>query len=143
MRTRCLLLLLTCVAGLWAGCETGEGSLPPPKTTTDLILTPDARQVLATLRVGSALRVILPPPALPGYQWEIVANPGKQLRQITGLRPVPDAPGKLAVTFQSAKAMRSQVLFVAIKPGQPEATVEESFAITVGVSDAPPKGPSL
>ena len=142
MRTRTILMLLPVLTGLCAGCASDSDRLPPPTSTADLVLNPNEREVLATMRVGGALRVILPPPAEPGYEWEIVANnPGRVLQQITGLRPVPDAPGKLAVTFQATRPRRSRLLFVAVKPGVADATAAEQFLITIGINaDPPPPG---
>jgi len=134
-------MLLPVLTGLWAGCVSDSDKLPPPTSTSDLVLNPNEREVLATMRVGGALRVILPPPAEPGYEWEIVANnPGRVLQQITGLRAVPDAPGELAVTFQATRP--SRLLFVAVKPGVADATAAEQFLITIGINAATePPGP--
>lgn len=141
MRTCSFLLFLAALVGLWSGCESTGNELPPPKATADLALRPEERDVLATLQVGNALRVILPPPQEPGYAWEIVANPGRVLRQITGLRPVPGAPDHLAVTFQATRPLRSRILFMAIRPGQAESTAAEQYSITVGVNmSGPPPG---
>jgi hypothetical protein len=143
MRTLCLFSLLAALTGLWAGCETSANQLPPPKTTTDLALQPSERDVLATVKVGSAIRILLPPPAEAGLQWVIIANPGRTLVQITDLRPAKDAPDKFAVTFQAVRAMRSRLMFAAIKPGQAEADAAESFSVIVGVSETEPSGPGL
>jgi hypothetical protein len=143
MRTLCLFLLLATLLGLGTGCETSDGQLPPPKSTADLVLTPNQRDVLATLHVGSALRVILPPPTEGGVQWVIIANPGRALQQITALRPAPDAPGKFAVTFQATRATRGRLVFAAIKSGQEESAAAESFAVMVGVSEPGTPGPGL
>jgi hypothetical protein len=143
MRTLCLFSLVAALTGLWAGCETDDHHLAPPKSTTVLNLEPSARDVLATLKVGSAIRILLPPPAEPGVQWVIIANPGRTLVQTTDLRPAPDAPEKFAVTFQAVRAMRSRLMFAAIKPGQAEADAAESFSVIVGVSETEPSGPGL
>ena len=143
MRTFCPFLLLAALTGLWAGCETGDNQLGPPKSTTVLTLEPSERDVLATLHVGSAIRILLPPPSAPGVQWVIIANPGRTLVQTSALRPAPDAPGKFAVTFQAVRAMRSRLMFAAIKPGQAEADAAESFSVIVGVSETEPAGPGL
>jgi len=125
------------------GCQTPPEKLPPPKSTVTLVLKSEQRTVLSTLTVGSALRIVLPPPSQgPAYAWEILSNNIRVLRQTSPVKADLDASGHAiaySVVFQAIKPSppRSIVTIAAVQPGVTESEPSDIFQVTVGVKAQP------
>jgi len=134
-------LFFLAIAGgilLAAGCANSADKLPPPKSTSVLILNPDDRQVLRTMILHTALKIVLPAPeAGPPYVWEIVSNMNTILRPMTMVKAVPHPTPKQAyeVTFQAVHTGRSTIRFAAVKPGPGESTPDDLYQIAIGVRE--------
>ena len=120
---------------LASGCQSSK-ALPPPKSTSTLVLTPNNRQVLSTLPLYGQLQVFLPAPQNgPGYSWVVVSNNVRVLPQTAMLQPVPKpTPDRAyAATFRAVYPGRSILRFAAIKPGQTESEPDDIYQVAVGV----------
>jgi hypothetical protein len=120
---------------LSSGCESAT-TLPPPKSSTTLILAPKNRQVLTTLRLHGELKVILPrTQGGPAYTWAIVSANTAVLPQSSPLKPTPNPTDDEAfeVTFQSIRGGRSTIRFAAVKADQAEQEPEDLYQVAVGV----------
>jgi len=129
------LALATIGLVLAPGCESST-TLPPPKSTSTLILTPTNRQVLTTVHLHGELKVILPKPeGGPAYTWAIVSANTAVLPQSSALKPTPNPTDDQAfeVTFQSIRGGRSTIRFAAVKAGQSEQEPDDLYQIAVGV----------
>ena len=124
-----------CVA-LAAGCQTASTALPPPKSTTVLVLKPQERSVLRTLVPATALKIVLPIPAQGlSYRWEVVSN-NKVLQQTSEVAADKASGAGFAVTFQVLRPGRSVILLAALKPGQAESEPEDLYQVVVGVKSS-------
>jgi len=125
-----------CVA-LAAGCQTASTALPPPKSTTVLVLKPQERSVLRTLVPATALKIVLPIPAQGlSYRWEVVSNNNKVLQQTSEVAADKASGAGFAVTFQVLRPGRSVILLAALKPGQAESEPEDLYQVVVGVKSS-------
>ena len=125
------------------GCETKVEKLPPPKSTTTLVLTPDGRTQLSTISIGSSIKIVLPPPSQgPAYNWEILSNNVKVLKQVSLVKPEVDASGhttSYSVEFQAIHIPpnRSIVTIAAVRPGVSESEPADLYQVTVGIKAQP------
>jgi hypothetical protein len=121
------------------GCETPSARLPPPKSTVTLVLKPGERNVPGTVPLGSALKIVLPPPSQgPSYAWEILSNNTRVLRQTSPVEAEVDAGGRAAsysVVFQATRVSppRSVVTIAAVRPGAAESESSDIYQVTVSV----------
>ena len=116
-----------------AGCATSANSrLPPATKTITLALAPDERAQIETLNVGSALKVVLPPPERPGDTWVIITASRRYLEQIAPLAQVRGSAGA-TVTFQAIRPGRTMLGFAAVKAGAAETDTTDTYEITVGI----------
>lgn len=136
-----LSLALSVAAAFFAvqGCQTQADKLPPPKSTTTLVLTPDGRTQLSTITLGSSIKIVLPLPAQgSAYAWEILSNNIKVLQQLGPIKPVVDAAGRTtsySVEFQAIHTPpnRSIITIAAVRPGVSESEPSDLYQVTVGV----------
>ena len=110
--------------------------LPPPKGSTSLILTPENRQVLATMHLYHELKIFLPAPqGGPGFSWAVVSNNTTVLPQTSMLQAAkhPTPERAYEVTFQAAHGGRSTIRFAAIRAGQSEQEPDDLYQVAVGI----------
>jgi hypothetical protein len=120
---------------LASGCESST-ALPPPKTSVALVLSPQSRQVLATVRLHGELKIFLPKPqGGPAYSWEVVSDNTAVLPQTSPVKPAPNPTDEQAyvVTFQSIRGGRSTIRLAAVQAGQSEQEPDDLYQEAVGI----------
>ena len=132
----CFALVLAALGFLLAsGCDSPT-KLPPPKSSSSLILNPGNRQVLATIHLHGELKIFLPPPqGGPGYTWAIVSNNTAvlQVSRLLVALPQPTAEQAFVVSFQSIRPGRSTIRFASLKAGQSEQETDDLYQVAVGI----------
>lgn len=132
------LSLLVLVSGLLcgAGCSTAI-KWPAPKATLDAVLDERHRGVLATVTLGDALHVLLPPPKDASTHWQILIMNEAVLRQMTPIKPLAGRPGWWEVSFQGIRVVgRSQLRIAAVPPQAQGYNATDVFTIGVAIKRA-------
>ncbi len=88
--------------------ETGRNTAPAIVMT----LSPQQRQMTATVRIGDELKFILPDKRGPAFVWQIVTNDPRSLRQSGGIVFTPGATGAAGVSTVSFIAQRPSRSFI-------------------------------
>jgi hypothetical protein len=92
----------------WPSTVIGRNNSPP----TVMTLTPAERQTTATVRIGDELKFVLPAGRGPGFEWQIVSNDPRCLRQSGGLVFTPGVKGGAGVSTVSFIAQRPSRSFI-------------------------------
>lgn len=117
---------------LLAGCA-GE-TWPKPQATTDIVLDDSHRFAIATIGLGDALHLLLPPPPSPGMQWVVIVINGRALRQMSGVGPAPGRPGWSEVSFQAIHTVtRTQLKLAAVPLNAQGYEPTDTFTLAIGV----------
>ncbi|HEY3756764.1 MAG TPA: hypothetical protein VGL42_11495 [Opitutaceae bacterium] len=124
--------LLVALVGLLAGCA--EEQWPRPQKTTDIVLDSEHHAALATMGLGDALRVLLPPPPSPNLQWVVIVINGRVLRQMYGMGPSTERPGWSEISFQSIHTVvRTELKFAAVPVNAQGYEPKDMFVIGIAV----------
>lgn len=121
-----------------AGCETQK--IPPPTSTASATLDPSVRKTSLTTRLGTDLKLELPPPKRPGHVWTIMQNDTRYLRPLTEISPPAPDTGLSTVHFHAMTTGRTALRFIAIPLGaSKEATPGDNYDVVVTIQSPPEK----
>jgi hypothetical protein len=114
-----------------AGCESPVQT--QPKETHTVTLDASARQAAATVALGNAIRLELPPPRQPGHVWQIVQNDTRFLQPMGALQPPGSGAERTTVTFRGMRPGRTQLKFLASAPTAATGGALEYYDVVVVV----------
>ena len=131
-------LLAAMLGSFLAGCESTK--VAGPTSSASVALDPGTRRATVTTRVGTDLRLELPPPKEPGYVWTIMQNDTRYLRPLSEISAPAADTGVSTVHFHALAIGRPALRLIAIPAGATrEATPAEIYSVIITIEPEPEK----
>ena len=136
------LFLLSVIAGLIAGALCGCGAISAEtgrnkNPTTVMELMPDVAKAVATVQIGDEVRFVIPSVRGPAFNWQIVTNDPRAMRQSSPVNykaGATEADGKSSVSFIAQRPSRSIIRFAYVETaGGKETEILDAYEIFVTV----------
>ena len=125
-------LLAAMLVSFLAGCETPKAS--GPTAAASVALDPDVRRATVTTKVGTDLKLELPPPKEPGYVWTIMQNDTRYLRPLSEISAPAADTGISQVHFHALAVGRPALRLIAIPAGAgKETTPAEIYNVFITI----------
>jgi len=120
-----------------AGCESRTDDTTNQRTKAEVVtLDARAKKSLLTIKVGNVIRLLLPATAGDGYEWRLMLNDPRILRQTSEPKFVADESatgGSMVVTFDTLRPARVKIRFAYVKAGEKEGPAAKSYELAVQV----------